>query len=87
MHDGQPGDDEYQIHIGDKGKAILTKIHKGGTIGLHPPPISDDVNFVLSGRGTAICDERKNSLLPDAAMSVQGVYHIALPTLGMRISS
>ncbi len=42
------------MHVGDNGKAILTKIHKGGSIGLHPHLTSDEVNFVLSGSGTTI---------------------------------
>ena len=52
-----------RMHVGDKGKAILTKIHKGGSIGLHAHPTSDDVNFVLSGSGTAICDGVEEQLL------------------------
>lgn len=34
-----------RMHICDKG--ILAKVHKGGSIGLHPHPASDHVNFVL----------------------------------------
>lgn len=63
LHDGWQGNDECQVHVGDKGKAILTKIHKGGSIGLHAHPTSDDVNFVLSGSGTAICDGVEEQLL------------------------
>lgn len=60
-----------RMHICDKG--ILAKVHKGGSFGLHPHPASDDVIFVLSGRGTAICDEEEEQLVaPGAAMSAQG---------------
>ena len=44
-----------RMHVGDK--------HKGGSIGLHAHPTSDDVNFVLSGSGTAICDGVEEQLL------------------------
>ena len=43
-----------RMHVDDKGKAIFTKIHKGGSIGLHAHPTSDDVNFALSSIGTTI---------------------------------
>lgn len=51
------------MHVGDKGKAILTKIYKGGTMGLHAHSTNDDVNYVLSGSGTAICDGMEEQLL------------------------
>lgn len=41
----------------DEGlKVILCKIHAGGSIGIHKHDTSDDINYVLSGTGKAICD-------------------------------
>ena len=75
-----------RMHICDKG--ILAKVHKGGSIGLHPHPASDDVNFVLPRQEEQqSAMKRKNSLLPDAAMFAQGVHHTALLALEMGISS
>lgn len=80
MNNGQ-GMMSVRMHVGDKGKAILTKIHKGGSIGLHPHPASDDVNFVLPRQEEQqSAMKRKNSLLPYAAMFAQGVHSTALPT-------
>ena len=41
----------------DKGsKIILCKVHAGGSIGLHKHETSDDINYILSGTGKAVCD-------------------------------
>ena len=43
-------------------KIIPTKIHPGGSIGLHKHETSDDINYVLSGTGKAICDGQEEIL-------------------------
>lgn len=45
-------------------KSIRCAIHAGGSIGLHKHETSDDVNYVLSGTGKAICDGKEESLAP-----------------------
>lgn len=47
-------DDNYRI--------IPTKIHKGGSIGLHKQESGDDFNYILSGTGKAICDGKEEIL-------------------------
>ncbi len=45
-----------RMHMSDKGKIIPCSIHAGGSIGLHVHETSDDINYVLAGKGIAICD-------------------------------
>ena len=54
-------DDSYRI--------IPTSIHPGGSIGLHAQESGDDLNYIISGTGKAICDSREEQLTP-------GVMHI-----------
>ena len=49
--------------------AKMCTIHAGGSIGIHKHETSDDINYVLSGNGKAICDGQEEILLP-------GVCHI-----------
>ncbi len=46
----------------DKGKIIPTRIHPGGSIGLHRQESGDDINFVISGTGKALCDGKEEIL-------------------------
>ena len=45
------------------GKIITCSIHKGGSIGTHRHETSDEINYVLSGEGKAICDGMEETLL------------------------
>ena len=40
----------------------MNAIHIGGSIGLHKHETSDDINYVLSGNGKAICDGKEEIL-------------------------
>lgn len=51
-----------KMYVDEQGKIILCKIHIGGSIGLHKHQTSDDINYVLSGQGKAICDGREEIL-------------------------
>lgn len=44
------------------GKLISCSIHAGGSIGLHSHNTSDDINYVISGIGKAICDGEEEQL-------------------------
>ncbi len=44
-------------------------IHSGGSIGMHRQTSGDDMNYILSGIGRAICDGVEEELRP-------GVLHI-----------
>lgn len=51
-----------KMFIGEQGKIISTKIHFGGSIGLHKHETSDDINYVISGKGKAVCDGKEEML-------------------------
>ncbi len=44
--------------------SAASRIHAGGSIGSHSHPISDDINYILSGTGKAICDGKEELLVP-----------------------
>ena len=54
-------DDFYRI--------IPTTIHPGGSIGIHKQETGDDLNYIISGNGKAICDGVEEELAP-------GIMHI-----------
>jgi quercetin dioxygenase-like cupin family protein len=54
-------DDSYRI--------IPTTIHPGGSIGIHAQASGDDLNYIISGTGKAICNGLEEKLKP-------GVMHI-----------
>lgn len=53
----------------DKYRIILTNIHAGGSIGRHVQSSGDDMNYIISGTGKAVCDGIEEELKP-------GVIHI-----------
>ena len=53
----------------EKYRVIPTRIHPGGSIGMHTQTSGDDMNYILSGIGKAICDGVEEELKP-------GIMHI-----------
>ena len=51
-----------KMYMDGQGKIIPCAIHAGGSIGLHKHETSDDINYVLSGTGRAICDGQEEIL-------------------------
>lgn len=51
-----------KMHMDKEGKIIRCAIHKGGSIGLHKHKNGDDINYVISGKGKAICDGKEEPL-------------------------
>lgn len=51
-----------KMYMDNQGKIIPCAIHAGGSIGLHKHETSDDINYVLSGNGKAICDGEEETL-------------------------
>lgn len=51
-----------RMYMNEKGKIIPCRIHPGGSIGVHEHKTSDDINYVISGTGKAICDGREEIL-------------------------
>lgn len=55
-----------RLYMNSQGKIIPCSIHPGGSIGSHKHETSDDINFVLSGSGKAICDGQEEALYAGA---------------------
>lgn len=51
-----------KMYMDKQGKIIPCSIHPGSSIGLHRHETSDDINYVLSGTGKAICDGQEELL-------------------------
>ena len=58
-----------QMYDDDSYRIIPTTIHPGGSIGMHMLASGDDLNYIISGTGKAICDGIEEKLSP-------GVMHI-----------
>ena len=66
---GGTGTMTAQMHNDDSYRIIPTTIHPGGSIGSHKQESGDDLNYILSGSGKAVCDGVEEKLKP-------GVMHI-----------
>ena len=66
---GGTGEMICQMYNDDSYRIILTTIHPGGSIGIHTQNSGDDLNYIFSGEGKAICDGVEEELKP-------GVMHI-----------
>ncbi len=51
-----------RMFMDEQRKIIESRIHKGGSIGLHLHKTSDDINYVISGTGVAVCDGEEEKL-------------------------
>ena len=58
-----------RMHNDDSYRIIPTAIHTGGSIGIHTQDSGDDLNYIISGTGKAICNGIEEELRP-------GVMHI-----------
>lgn len=63
------GEMSAKMFMDQQGKIIPCRIHAGGSIGMHHHPTSDDINYILSGTGKAVCDGSEEPLF-------EGVCHI-----------
>ena len=61
MNDGT-GTVSAKMHMSENGKIIPTRIHPGGSIGMYRQDSGDDINYVISGRGKAICNGAEEEL-------------------------
>lgn len=68
MHGGT-GEMSIKMHTDMHGKIVPCKIHPGGSIGLHSHGTNDEMNYIISGHGKAICDNHEETLEP-------GVCHV-----------
>ena len=53
-----------KMYMDEQRKIIPCSIHAGGSFGLHEHETSDDINYILSGNGKAICDGQEEILVP-----------------------
>lgn len=60
---GGTGEITAKMFIDEQGKIIPCSIHAGDSIGLHRHETSDDINYIISGTGRAICDGREEALI------------------------
>ena len=58
-----------QMYNDENYRIIPTTIHPGGSIGNHNQSSGDDLNYIISGTGKAVCDGIEEELKP-------GVMHI-----------
>lgn len=63
------GEMTAKMFMDEHGKIIPCNIHVGGSIGLHKHDTSDDINYIISGTGKAVCDGKEELLTP-------GICHI-----------
>ncbi len=68
MNDGE-GVVGARMQVNDSGRFVLTRIPSGSSIGVHEQRTSDDINYVISGTGIAVCDGTRENLVP-------GVCHV-----------
>lgn len=61
MNDGT-GTMSAKLYMDEQGKIIPCSIYPGGSIGMHTHETSDDINYILSGTGKAVCDGIVESL-------------------------
>ena len=66
---GGTGEMTCRMFNDEKYRIIPTAIHPGGSIGDHTQDSGDDLNYIISGTGKAVCDGVEEELRP-------GVMHI-----------
>ena len=50
------GEMTVRMYNDEKYRIIPTRIPAGGSIGLHTQSSGDDLNYIISGTGKAVCD-------------------------------
>ena len=65
------GEMTVRMYYDGKYRIIPTAIHKVGSIGIHTQSLGDDMNYIISGTGKAICDGKEEELK-------SGVMHVCL---------
>lgn len=58
------GEMSARIFEWENGRAIITRLHPKSSIGIHTQKSGDDINYILSGVGKAICDGKEEELRP-----------------------
>ena len=66
---GGTGEMTCRMFNDERYRIIPTTIHPGGSIGVHTQDSGDDLNYIISGTGKAVCDGVEEELRP-------GIMHI-----------
>ena len=53
---GGKGEVAAKMFMNASGKVIVSRLKAGASIGLHTQTSGNDINFVVSGTGRAVCD-------------------------------
>ena len=62
LYERRKGDVRARMHTSGKGKIIVSALSPHSSIGLHTHTTSDDISYVFSGRGKAVCDGSEETL-------------------------
>lgn len=65
----EDGEVKAKMDVNECGRFVETIIPSGSSIGPHIQESNDDINYIISGTGVAICDDVEETLK-------SGVYHI-----------
>ncbi len=66
---GGEGSVTARMYNDEHTRVIVTRIPAGSSIGLHEQTSGDDINYIIEGRGRAVCDGVEEALSP-------GICHI-----------
>lgn len=61
---GGDGEVSAKMYVDDTGKIMVSRIPPHSSIGLHEQKTSNDINYVLSGEGKAVCGGAVEPLKP-----------------------
>ncbi|MBQ7221125.1 MAG: cupin domain-containing protein [Synergistaceae bacterium] len=59
---GGKGQVSAKMFMNSSGKVIVSRLKAGASIGLHTQTTGNDINFVVSGTGRALCDGKEEIL-------------------------
>ena len=78
---GGSGEMSAKMFVDESGKIIPCRLHAGGSIGIHTHETSDDINYIISGIGKAICDGQEEILTAgNCHVCKQGSAHSIINT-------
>lgn len=78
---GGDGEISARMYMDSAGKIMISRIPVGASIGEHIQKTSNDINFVISGKGKAICNGEEEILLPGVChYCTKGSFHSIINT-------
>lgn len=78
---GGDGAVSAKMFMDTHNKVMISRITVGSSIGLHQHTTSSEINYVLSGKGRAVCDETEEELLVESCQYCpKGSFHSIINT-------